>query len=210
MPRAEKFVDRPDEMAELERTLLPGKQPNSQQNIFVLRDLGGIGKTQLAAKFARRYQSKFSSVFWLNGDSQDSLKRSIASCASRVPAGQISERSRTYSSGDAGDINATVKEMMDWLEQPENTMWLLVFDNVDRDFNTQTADPKAYDISRYIPGSDHGSVLITTWLARLQQLGSSYHLGKVNRTQGREILNSWCPGKHGKICSYSDMERDSC
>ena len=56
--------------------------------------------------------------------------RSIASCASRIPEGQISELSRTYGNGD---INIVVQEVMGWLAQQDNTDWLLIFDNVDRD-----------------------------------------------------------------------------
>ena len=40
-----------------------------------------MGKTQLAAEFARRHHRCFSSVLWLDGRSEDVLKRSIASCA---------------------------------------------------------------------------------------------------------------------------------
>jgi hypothetical protein len=85
------FVDRPAEMEELERVLLPQRE-KQRQKIFVLHGLGGIGKTQLAVEFARRNDCKFSSVFWLDGSSEDSLRQSIASCASRIPEGQISDR----------------------------------------------------------------------------------------------------------------------
>jgi hypothetical protein len=29
------------------------------------------------------------------------------------------------------DIDAVVKDVMDWLARPNNTAWLLIFDNVD-------------------------------------------------------------------------------
>jgi hypothetical protein len=94
----------------------------------VLHGLGGIGKTQLAVEFARRHHRKFSSVFWLDGRSEDSLKRSIASCASRIPQGQVPETSRTYSARGSVDIDAVVRDMMGWLAQPDNTAWPLIFE----------------------------------------------------------------------------------
>ena len=193
-----KFVKRSAEMAKLERTLFPQRQ-SCQQKIFVLHGLGGIGKTQLAVEFVRLHHRRFSSVFWLDGRSKDSLRRSAASCASRIPRGQISETSRTYSTGGNGDLNAVVIEVMGWLAQPDNTDWLLIFDNVDREYNPRDPDPDAYDARCYLSGADHGAVLITTRLAKLEQLGDSQQLGKVDRNQSEAIFQSWYKRKYGKM-----------
>jgi len=112
-------------------------------------------------------------VFWLNGRTEDSLKQSIAICASRIPEGQITESSRAYFVTSTGDVDAVVRDVMSWLSRPDNTEWLIIFDNVDRESGGDNADPNAYDITRYLPGADHGSVLITTRLANLEQLGGS-------------------------------------
>jgi hypothetical protein len=158
-----------------------------------------MGKTQLAVEFARRHHRRFSSVFWLDGRSEDILKRSIASCAGRIPSGQISETSRQYAADASADIDAVVKDVMDWLARPNNTAWLLIFDNVDREYTTQGSDPDAYDVRRYFSRTDHGSVLVTTRLARLEQLGDSQQLGKVSTEQGQAILENWYRKKHGKL-----------
>ena len=192
-----KFVERPVEMADLRHTLFSQRQ-SCKQKIFVLHGLGGIGKTQLAVEFARLHHRSFSSVFWLDGRSEDSLKRSIASYASRIPQGQISEKSRTYSAGGSGDLDMVIKEVKDWLAQPNNTDWLLIFDNVDREYSRHNADLDAYDIKRYLPGADHGAILITTRLAKLEQLGDSRQLSKVNREQAEAIFQSWCKRKYGE------------
>ncbi|KAF2678494.1 FabD/lysophospholipase-like protein [Lentithecium fluviatile CBS 122367] len=191
IPRVKTFVERPSEMAELERALLPQRRRNMRQKIFVLYGLGGIVKTQLAVEFTRRHHRKFSLVFWLNGSSEVSLKLSIARCAGRIPASQTSDASRTYSTSSAGNIDEVVGEVKGWLAQPDNTEWLVVFDNVDRDYSAHTVDPLAYDVRQYFSGADHGSVLITTRLARLEQLGGSQQVNKVDRAQAQEILESW-------------------
>jgi hypothetical protein len=114
VPRARQFVDRPAEIVKLERVLLPRPEQGQcqRQKIHVLRGLGGIGKTQLAVEFARRHHSRFSSVFWLDGRSEDILKRSIASCAGRIPLGQIPETSRGYAADSSADIDAVVKDVV--------------------------------------------------------------------------------------------------
>lgn len=164
----------------------------------MLHGLGGIGKTQLAVEFASQHQRRFSAVFWLDGRSKDSLLQSIASCASRIPDGQISELSRTYSTSINGDINIVVQEVMGWLAQADNTNWLLIFDNVDRDYGRHSSDPDVYDVTQYFSGADHGSVLITTRLAKLEQLGDSQQLSKVDQDQARAILQTRYKRKYGK------------
>jgi hypothetical protein len=198
VPKARQFVDRPAEMSALERVLLPRPGQSRRQKTYILHGLGGMGKTQLAVEFARRHHGRFSAVFWLDGRSEETLKRSIARCACKIPQGQIPETSRTYAEDSAADIAAVVKDVMTWLARPENTDWLLIFDNVDREYRAQGSDPDAYDVQRYMSGADHGSVLVTTRLARLEQLGDSQQLPKVSKEQGQAIFESWYKREHGK------------
>ena len=51
----------------------------------------------------------------------------------------------------------------------------------------------------YLSGTDHGAVLITTRLAKLEQLGESQQLGKVNKNQAKAIFQSWYRRKYGKM-----------
>ena len=186
-----RFVNRPKDMQQLEQVLLPQTQAESfRRKILVLNGLGGIGKTQLAVEFARKHQAAFTSVFWLDGSSKDSLKQSIIACAGRILEGQISEMSRKYSSGTKSELDTVVAEFIGWLRRTENQSWLIIFDNVDRDYQ-QESDIDAYDINNYIPDVDHGSILITTRLANLQQLGESLHLDRVDMSQARAIFRKW-------------------
>ncbi|KAF2022643.1 FabD/lysophospholipase-like protein, partial [Setomelanomma holmii] len=191
VPQVSHFVDRPAQMEEVERVLLPRHPQNGRQTRYILRGLGGIGKTQLAVEFARRHHRRFSAVFWLDGRSEDSLKQSIASCASRIPQSQIAETSRAYGADSSVDLDAVVRDVLGWLARSDNTAWLLIFDNVDREYSKNGSDADAYDIKCYLSGADHGSVLITTRLARLEQLGESQELGKVDKAQAKAIFESW-------------------
>jgi len=133
----------------------------------------------------------FSAVFWLDGRSEGSLKQSIALLASRIPEGQIPETSRAYSISSSGDIDSTVGDVLDWLSRSDNSQWLLVFDNVDREYGGGKTDGDAYDITRYFPEADHGSVLITSRLAKLQQLWGGWKLDKVDENQAHAIFEKW-------------------
>jgi hypothetical protein len=138
-------------------------------------------------------------VFWVDGRSEDTLRRDIASCAGRIPPGQIAETSRTYAADSGADVDVVVKDVMAWLAQPGNTAWLLILDNVDREYMAEGGDPDAYDVKLYLSGADHGSVLVTTRLAWLEQLGDSQQLGKVSKEQAQAIFESWYKEKYGKL-----------
>lgn len=199
-------MDRPEEMRRLEQVLIPQRQAQSEeyrQQVVVLHGLGGIGKTQLAAEFARKHQAAFTAVFWLDGSSEDSLQQSIADCAVRIPEGQIPETSRKYSSSAHGDLHAVIGDFMEWLSRTANKRWLIIFDNVDRDYQHET-DIEAYNVSNYIPEVDQGSILITTRLANLQQLGESLQLGTVDMSQARAMFRKWYNQDFGKVapCTY--------
>jgi hypothetical protein len=184
-------------MKKLEDVLLP-QAKNTRQKKVVLHGLGGVGKTQLAVEFARRHHRQFTSVFWLDGRSDDRMKQSIANAASRVPEGQIPEMIRLYSRSGSGDSDAVVREMMNWLNEPENTDWLLIFDNIDREHQQDDTDPDVYDVRRYLPGADHGSILITTRLARFGQLGVPWSLNKASESQAHAIFQEWYGRDVGK------------
>jgi hypothetical protein len=153
-----------------------------------LHGLGGIGKTQLAIDFARRYKATFSAIFWLDGRSEDQLKQSFARCLGRIHELRTASRNDLNLNSKEG-LNAAVMKVIEWLARPSNTQWLLIFDNVDQD-QQQGGATGTYDIQQYFPG-DHGSVLITTRLLRLQQLGRSKHLTNVDPDQSRAILQTW-------------------
>ncbi|KAK4039462.1 acyl transferase/acyl hydrolase/lysophospholipase [Parachaetomium inaequale] len=194
-PNSNKFVDRPSVTAALEQYLLPRfpLQQSRQRKIFVLHGLGGLGKTQLAANFARCHQPTFSCVLWLDGRSEDQLKQSLASYARKIPDSQISAKSKNSALKTEDELNAVVAEVLDWLARRDNSYWLMVFDNVDLD-RQQGGTTGKYDIQKYFPG-DHGSVLITTRLLELAQLGESKHLKTVDGELSKAIFSRW----YGKV-----------
>ncbi|KAH7124926.1 hypothetical protein B0J13DRAFT_628227 [Dactylonectria estremocensis] len=191
VPASSNFVNRPSDTADLERYLLPRRSDSRQtRKVFVLHGLGGVGKTQLAIDFARRHQATFSSVFWLDGRSEDRLRGSIAGCVNRIPKGQIPSTGRDQSEAHGkDDLDAAVASVMEWLARPDNGDWLLIFDNVDQDYE-QGGVAGAYDLRRYLPG-DHGAVLVTTRLSRLSQLGESRRLAKVDLGLSSAIFKRW-------------------
>jgi hypothetical protein len=191
LPVTEHFVQRDKEMMQLEKFFETDIDADGKRRkVFVVRGLGGMGKTQLCVEYVRQHKEDFTAVFWLDGSSKDALRQSLASAAARLP------KEGPLSAGlpvpDAHNVDGSIEALQHWLSSDANTGWLLVLDNIDREWQGASgrADPQAYDFKDYLPPSDHGNVLITTRLGGLQQANASLRLGEVDNDVGREMLES--------------------
>lgn len=189
IPVTDHFVQRNTEMAQLEKFFGSDVDADrKRRKVFVVHGLGGMGKTQLCIEYIRRHKEDFTAVFWLDGSSKDALRQSLASAAARLP------KEGLLSAGlpvpDAHDVDGSIETLRRWSSRDANTGWLLVLDNIDREWQGASgrADPQAYDFKNYFPPADHGNILITTRLGRLQRASASLRLGEVDNDVGREML----------------------
>ena len=184
---------------------MPISTDEVRRKVFVLLELGGIGKTQLSVEFARKYHTSYSAVFWIDGSTRERLRRSIADLAGRLPHDQLSEKAKNYSQKKNSNTDEAVDEMLMWLCQPLNNQWLLIFDNVDRDFGPSSEDSEDFDVKAYFPEADHGSILVTSRNGNLRRLGPIIELGPVDEVQGKSILtNSF--GKFDEVKRTSNAD----
>lgn len=171
------------------KILEPGAE-NKQRRVFVLHGLGGIGKTQLALAYARKYQHKYTAVCWLNGQTRESLEQSIARIASQLPKDQISDFAKSCAQQGNEQLGKVVHEVKLWFSRDGNRNWLLLYDNVDRDNSETSDDPEAFDVSEYLPECDQGSIIITTRQHRLRTLGDEMPLAEMTAEEGLDLLAS--------------------
>ena len=186
----DKFVGRNTEIATLAQQMISSSTDNMQRKVCLLHGIGGVGKSQLAAEFARKHQKHFSAIFWIVGSTKEKLRRSIAALAHRLPQHQIPEMARSLSKENVKEFDAIVEIVLKWFSRPSNNEWLLIFGDVDREYSAQSEDPEDFDLKEYLPEADQGSVLITSRLAGLWRLaGSNIGLEPFDELQG-ELLNS--------------------
>ncbi|KAK4904286.1 hypothetical protein LTR49_026229 [Elasticomyces elasticus] len=125
-------------------------------------------------------------ILWLDGSSRDALRQSLASAAQRLPVDQGIVPPQPHP--HTHDIDGSIDKLWRWLSKKGNTGWLLIFDNVDRDWQTGKRDAQAYNPTDFFPSADHGAVLITSRLPRLQGPQSSLHLRQADQELGKSIL----------------------
>ena len=153
----EYFVAREDELSNIHKIL---KGDGSRRTV-VLHGLGGIGKTQLSIAYAKRHKDNYSAIFWLNIKDVDSVKQSFAKLAKQIlrehpsalPVGNLETNQ---------NLDEVVEYVKSWLSLPNNTRWLMIYDNYDTPKLPGKTDPAAVDIKEFLPESYQGSIIITT------------------------------------------------
>ncbi|PHH51899.1 Nephrocystin-3 [Ceratocystis fimbriata CBS 114723] len=149
------FVGRQDVLSELDNRLFT--HTGFQQVALV--GLGGMGKTQVALKFAYTVKEKYTdcSVFWVTAATIDGFRNSCKELAAALGIDEF----------DCEDPRILVKN---YLDANVCGKWLLVLDNVD-DASLFDALAKEDRIGTFLPQSDEGRIMFTTrsksvsWLA---------------------------------------------
>jgi Cdc6-like AAA superfamily ATPase len=195
-PRIGTFVGRSKEIQTLKSFFLPVKD-RKRQKILVLHGLGGIGKTQLALEFAKLFRDEFTAVFWINGKTDKTLKMGLAGIMDRIPGNSAMIEKAAI--GDDETVERAIKAACAWLDLSKNFRWLMILDNLDISIcygADSTAAPDSYytmpiyEIERYLELITHGSIIISTRLSYLAQLGTGLHIDKLSLDEGVEILHS--------------------
>jgi hypothetical protein len=201
------YVGRETEITEMSGHLLPLKETRKQR-LLILAGNGGIGKTQLAIEYSNRHQHQYSSIFWLDADSETALKGGLCSTAQHVF--EIQE----FSTLDKDDLLVT--RLHRWLSDTNNTNWLLIYDNYD--------DPDAFDIHKYFPLASHGAIIITTrrqdrvggveiLVQTLKDLKESLRVletrsQRKNVESGKPVQNNTGTWHYANLCCQTPMQTD--
>jgi hypothetical protein len=192
VPKTSAFIGRQSDLDSIEKQLMPRKA-RDRRKICVIHGLGGIGKTQLAIEYARLHKDLYTSFFWIDGKTEESLIQSLLRIASRLPHSQILAID-TQKASSQEESRKAAQEILKWFTLEGNTQWLLVFDNIDKtsyeEKSDQQIETSSYDITEYFPGGDSGSIIVTTRLQRLVSLGSSVSLRKLSVLDGLFILEN--------------------
>jgi ankyrin repeat protein len=131
-----------------------------KQGIVVISGLGGVGKSELAIKYARSHYSTEDSVIWINGETQENAKESF-----RRLLKELGIKTKDQD-GDEKSVGLMAKEAYDFVAGKTR---LIVFDNAE----------KHSVIKEFLPSSTSGyQVLITS---QNRELLNEQEQGKVAR-----------------------------
>jgi hypothetical protein len=153
------------------------------RKVALLHGLGRIGKTQLAIRFARDHKQNFTAIFRLSGKDRGTLLQSLSSVFPRL----LGQSQNTGAVDDKG-VEQQARHVLRWLALEGNSCWLIIFDNIDQYCPSSSAADDTYDIAEFLPAADHGSILITSRLQKLTELGKSFLVKKLDPDDAIELL----------------------
>ncbi|EED19577.1 Pfs, NB-ARC and TPR domain protein [Talaromyces stipitatus ATCC 10500] len=181
VPAIENFLGRNQELERLWHYLQPGN--SKSRKVAILHGLGGMGKTQLAIHFARVHKDDFTAIFWMSGKSRETLLQALSSVLPRLPG-----QSQTTKAINKEEIEQHARHVLQWLSIPGNLRWLLIFDNIDQYSPVHGGPADGYDISEFFPTADHGSILITSRMQSLTELGEPFPIRKLESESAIQLL----------------------
>ncbi|KAJ5413807.1 hypothetical protein N7509_000434 [Penicillium cosmopolitanum] len=173
------FLGRQGELDRLWQYLQP--TVSQSRKVAIIHGLGGMGKTQLAIRFARDHKHNFTAIFWLSGKDRGTLLQSLSSVLPRLPG-----QSHVDGAINDEEVEQRARDVLRWLAIEGNSRWLIIFDNIDQYSPSSTGD--AYDIAELFPGADHGSILITSRLQGLTELGKSFPINRLDLKDAIQLL----------------------
>ena len=181
VPVIESFLGRQDELEHLWHYLQPAH--SQSRKVAVLHGLGGMGKTQLAIRFARNHKNDFTAIFWLSGKDRDMLLQSLSSVLPRLPG-----QSQNIEAIKEEEVEQRARIVLRWLALERNSRWLIIFDNIDQYSPIHGGVRDEYDIGEFFPKADHGSILITSRLQGLTELGGSFPVQRLESEDAIQLL----------------------
>jgi ankyrin repeat protein/energy-coupling factor transporter ATP-binding protein EcfA2 len=134
------FVDRKSMLNDISEKLKTG--------IVVICGLSGIGKTELAKKYAQVYCKDYeNNVIWINAQNEESVQKSFE----RLAKGSLKIKMK-YEEGDEKSLDVIVREVYEYFDHKS----LFVFDSADKFDSFKPFLPKLP------PGINNPDVLITS------------------------------------------------
>jgi hypothetical protein len=176
---------------------------DGSRKVVVLHGLGGIGKTQLAMRYATRHREDYSALLWLNAKDDTSTRSSFAQMAKQILR-EHPNAPQLVSLDIEQNLDEAIDGVKSWLSASMNTRWLMICDNYDNPKVPGNIDTAALDLRPYLPKAHQGSVIVTTRSLEVK-LGHCIRIQKLEDLQDSLKILEHSSGRkelvNGRYCS---------
>ena len=138
--RTEFFTGRSQEIENIHERL--GSPDASRLQTYLIYGRRGIGKTQIALEYSRRYREEYDAIFWIQCETSASLRTSFAEIAVALELDGADKN---------GHFEENLMKVLGWLKRTKKR-WLLIYDNAERE----------QLLKGYWPVGTRGSILLTS------------------------------------------------
>ncbi|WP_425564198.1 FxSxx-COOH system tetratricopeptide repeat protein [Sphaerisporangium rubeum] len=161
--RVRYFVGRERELTELRGLMEAGR---ASASVVAVHGMPGMGKTQFALEYARRFSADYSRMWWIAAGRPELLGEQFGGMATALGLAV------------QGDMRTVCAVLFDALR--DHGRWLLVFDDA----------PDAEAVQAYVPASDALHVLITSRNPEWSALAAPLALGPLAAEESRELMSA--------------------
>src|SRR5690606_22999757 len=94
-----------------------------------LQGLGGVGKSQLALKYAESKKDRYNPIIWIDATDEETARSSFRRCAAELGLPDDQDEKQTTAIAD----NRALQRVLRWLRDRKETddEWLAIVDNAD-------------------------------------------------------------------------------
>ena len=213
--RNNNFTGRDRELAEIHKVLHSIDATTSHRRVMALHGLGGIGKTQLAIQYAYIHQKDYTSVWWVDGSTTQTLSQGFLGIAQQLlsyhakkatgglkpdhaqmaavlglPPDVVDQNGKLTTSRDITET--VVNSIKEWLAAEDNNQWLLIIDNY---------DDMSVNIYDFLHPRSSGSILITSRSRDTRRIGEALEVQEVTQEEALEILRK---SAHMDVASFQE------
>lgn len=90
------------------------------------------------------------------------------------------------------EVEQRAKQVLLWLAKLDNTRWLIIYDNIDQYSLDKGHNGSKYDLYKFFPNADHGSIIITSCLQELTELGKPFLVQRLSHKDTTWLLLQSC------------------
>ncbi|KAF9242219.1 hypothetical protein DTO006G1_6440 [Penicillium roqueforti] len=142
------FYGRDDILCQIDEALFVQPSARSLRS-FALYGMGGVGKTQIALKYANASREKFDNIFWISAQNSITIGQSFRNISKVLGLIELDTEL---------DDHATILKVKDWLSSAK-TSWLLIYDNLNDLSLIKHAWPAGYGGSVLVTSRDSSAAL---------------------------------------------------
>lgn len=152
------FIGREDML----EALSEGFKDKSKRKIIILSGMGGVGKTQVALKYAETSQDEYDAVFWLNAASAETLDNTVSELLAVYDSAFQDETNVSFITGKDATVVASYNRFQRFLNKLTGKKLLIIYDNADYlNEKDETEKKMQQELISYMPdGNCH--IIITS------------------------------------------------
>ncbi|PGH11272.1 hypothetical protein AJ79_05007, partial [Helicocarpus griseus UAMH5409] len=145
------YTERSELWKDLEEKLQIRHRKASVPYAVALQGLGGVGKSQLALKYAESKRDRYNPILWIDATDEEAAHSSFRRCAAELGLPDDQHEKRTSALAD----NRALQRVLRWLRDKKemDDEWLVIVDN---------ADDVSWGIKEAMPKGGRGSIIITS------------------------------------------------